>query len=248
MAQIIATKSLFSQAMKTAENVKKITIAIDGHSSCGKSTLAKEIAKQLSYIYIDSGAMYRGVALYCLRNKWVSSNHLNTREIIAHLNEIELTFQYDDNLGKPALFLNGEHVEKLIRSMEVSNVVSPIATIKEVRQKLVEEQRKMALNGGVVMDGRDIGSVVFPNAELKIFLTARPDVRAKRRYDEIKNSDSKADLNEIKINLLERDHLDSTRSESPLIKTADAWVLDNSELTKNEQLSLVLKRIDEISK
>ncbi|MFA7273527.1 MAG: (d)CMP kinase [Crocinitomicaceae bacterium] len=234
--------------MKTAEDVKKITIAIDGHSSCGKSTLAKEIAKQLSYIYIDSGAMYRGVALYSLRNNWVSSNHLDSDTIIAHLKEIELTFQFDETLGKPALYLNGEHVEKLIRSMEVSSVVSPIATIKEVRQKLVEEQRKMSLKGGVVMDGRDIGSVVFPHAELKIFLTARPDVRAKRRYDEIKNTDSNVDLEEIKKNLLERDHIDSTREESPLIQTADAWVLDNSDLTKIQQLELVLNRIDEISK
>jgi CMP/dCMP kinase len=234
--------------MKTAENVKKITIAIDGHSSCGKSTLAKEIAKQLAYIYIDSGAMYRGVALYSLRNNWVSSDHLDSDAIIAHLEEMNLTFHFDENLGKPALYLNGEHVENLIRTMEVSGVVSRIATIKEVRQKLVEEQRKMSLKGGVVMDGRDIGSIVFPNAELKIFLTARPDVRAKRRYDEIKNTDSKVNVEEIKKNLLERDHIDSTREESPLIQTTDAWVLDNSDLTKNEQLTLVLNRIAEISK
>jgi cytidylate kinase len=232
--------------MKTGESSKKITIAIDGHSSCGKSTLAKEVAKELSYIYIDSGAMYRGVALYCLRHNWVSGEHLDKEKITAHLKEINLEFRYDDKLGKPALYLNGEYVEDFIRTMEISNVVSPVATIKEVRIKLVEEQRKMSSQGGVIMDGRDIGSIVFPNAELKIFLTASPNVRAKRRFDELKSTEPDIDIEEIKANLLERDRIDSTRAESPLIKTDDAWELDNSNLTKNEQLLLVLNKIREI--
>lgn len=232
--------------MKTSEFSKKITVAIDGHSSCGKSTLAKEIAKELAYIYIDSGAMYRGVALYCLRHDWVSTEHLDNEKIIAHIDEINLEFRYDEKRGKPVLYLNGEFVEDFIRSMEVSNVVSPIATIKEVRLKLVDEQRKMAVNGGIVMDGRDIGSVVFPNAELKIFLTANSDIRAKRRYEEIKSTHPDVNVAEIKANLLERDHMDSNRSESPLVKTKDAWELDNSNLSKKEQLNLVLNRIHEI--
>ena len=232
--------------MTTENSSKKITVAIDGHSSCGKSTLAKEVAKELSYIYIDSGAMYRGVALYCLRHDWVSTEHLDKDKIIAHLNEIELEFRFDDKLGKPALYLNDEYVEDFIRTMEVSNVVSPVATIKEVRVKLVEEQRKMAQKGGVIMDGRDIGSVVFPNAELKIFLTASPEIRAKRRFEELKSAEPDVDIEEIKANLLERDRIDSTREESPLIKTDDAWELDNSNLTKKEQLTLVLNRIREI--
>lgn len=232
--------------MKRGAPSKKITVAIDGHSSCGKSTLAKELAKQLSYIYIDSGAMYRGVALYCLRHDWVSTEHLEKEKIIEHLKEINLTFKFDEQLGKPALYLNDEYVENFIRTMEVSNVVSPVATIREVREKLVEEQRKMSKMGGVIMDGRDIGSVVFPNAELKIFLTASPEVRAKRRYEELKATDPDVNIEEIKTNLLERDYIDSTREESPLIKTEDAWVLDNSRLTKDEQLTLVLNKICEI--
>lgn len=233
--------------MKEGLNSKKITIAIDGHSSCGKSTLAKELANELGYIYIDSGAMYRGVTLFCRRHDWVSPEHLDKEKIIAHLNEIELRFIFGPVMEKPQLTLNGELVEKYIRSMEISNVVSPVATIKEVRQKLVEEQREMGALGGVIMDGRDIGSVVFPDAELKIFLTASPEVRAIRRYDELKSTGADVTIAEIKTNLLERDRIDSTREESPLIQTPDAWVLDNSRLSKKEQLSIVIDRIREIS-
>jgi len=246
LAKIIGVISLILRLMEKGESSNKITVAIDGHSSCGKSTLAKELAKKLSYIYIDSGAMYRGVALYCMRHDWVSTEHLDKKTIIEHLNEVNLEFRFDEKLGKPALYLNSEYVEIFIRSMEVSNVVSQIATIKEVRTKLVEEQRKMASKGGVVMDGRDIGSVVFPNAELKIFLTASPEIRAKRRFEELKATEPNVNLEEILANLLERDHIDSTREESPLITTEDAWILDNSSLTKNEQLSLVLNKIREI--
>lgn len=227
---------------------KKITIAIDGHSSCGKSTLAKELAQQIGYIYIDSGAMYRGVALYCLRHDWVSKEHLDKEKIISHLGEIQLRFVLTPGIEKPQLELNGEIVETQIRTMEVSNVVSPVATIKEVRVKLVEEQRKMGETGGVIMDGRDIGSVVFPNAELKIFLTAMPEVRAIRRYDELKATGAEVSVEEIKENLLERDRIDSTRVESPLIQTSDAWVLDNSRLSKSEQLNLVLGKINQLSR
>ncbi len=232
--------------MNSGTPSRKITIAIDGHSSCGKSTLAKELAAKIAYVYIDSGAMYRGVALYCLRHDWVSQEHLDQEKIIAHLPEIELRFVKVADTEKPQLALNGEIVERQIRSMEVSNVVSPVATIKEVRQKLVEEQRAMGNEGGVIMDGRDIGSVVFPKAELKIFLTASPDVRAARRFKEIKATGAEVSIDEIKQNLIERDRIDSTREESPLIKTEDAWILDNSNLSKNEQLNLVLNRIREI--
>ncbi len=232
--------------MKEDNNSKKITIAIDGHSSCGKSTLAKELAEELGYIYIDSGAMYRGVALFCKRNGWVTTEHLDVPNIVKHLDQIQLRFVRVEGQEKPQLMLNGELVEKEIRSMEISKIVSPIATVKEVRKKLVQEQREMGKTGGVIMDGRDIGSVVFPKAELKIFLTASASVRARRRYDELAASGSNATLEEIKINLLERDEIDSTRTESPLIKTEDAWVLDNSNLTKNEQLELVLAKIREI--
>ncbi len=232
--------------MNREANSRKITIAIDGHSSCGKSTLAKELAQNIGYIYIDSGAMYRGVALYCRRHDWVSTEYLDTEKIIEHLPEIELRFVLEEGMEKPQLTLNGELVERQIRSMEISNVVSPVATIKEVREKLVDEQREMGKKGGVIMDGRDIGSVVFPDAELKIFLTAQPEIRAIRRYDELKATGVEVSLKEIKNNLLERDRIDSTRAESPLIQTNDAWVLDNSTLSKKEQLELVLNKIKSV--
>lgn len=233
--------------MKSSENPKKLTIAIDGHSSCGKSTLAKEIANEIGYVYIDSGAMYRGVALYCLRKNWVSKEHLDSQTIIAHLSDIQLRFVVENEREKPQLELNGELVESEIRSLEVSQVVSPIATLKEVRTKLVDEQRKMGELGGVIMDGRDIGSVVFPHADLKIFLTARPEIRAKRRFDELKMAGTEASLEDVQANLLERDQIDSTRAESPLIQTADAWVIDNSNLTRAEQLQLVLDKIKKLT-
>ncbi len=232
--------------MMEVSSPKKITIAIDGHSSCGKSTLAKELAEKLGYIYIDSGAMYRGVALYCARRGWVSPEHLDKPNIISHLPEIKLRFVREQGMEKPQLTLNDELVEPFIRTMEISNVVSPIATIKEVREKLVQEQREMGNMGGVIMDGRDIGSVVFPKAELKIFLTASAGVRAQRRFEELQQTDSAASLQEIKENLLTRDEIDSNREESPLIQTPDAWVLDNSDLSKSEQLKLVLEKIREI--
>lgn len=221
---------------------EKLTIAIDGWSSCGKSTLAKALAKKLNYIYVDSGAMYRGVTLYALRHGLVDSSHTDKEAIVSKLNEITLRFQRN---GKhiPDLTLNGENVESEIRGMEVSQHVSKVAAIKEVRSFLVDQQRAMGEDGGVVMDGRDIGSVVFPNAELKLFVTADVDVRAKRRYDELKAKGDEVSLEEVKENLKYRDHLDTTRDESPLVQTEDAVVIDNSDLTPDEQLEVAYKLV-----
>ena len=221
---------------------KQITIAIDGYSACGKSTLAKDLAKKLSFIFIDSGAMYRGVALYCLQNNLFAADGTPKHvEIIQALKNITLSFQLinDNN----CLLLNGKNVEGLIRGAEVAAVVSKVATIKEVRKKLVMEQQKMGENGGIVMEGRDIGSVVFPNAEFKLFITASQEIRAQRRFLELKSKGIEAKINEISSNLAERDLMDSSRKESPLIQVADAIVMDNSELTREEQLDFVLNLI-----
>jgi cytidylate kinase len=221
---------------------KQITIAIDGYSACGKSTLAKDLAKKLSFIFIDSGAMYRGVALYCLQNNLFNADGTPKQvEIIQALKNITLSFQLinDNN----CLLLNGKNVEELIRGTEVAAVVSKVATIKEVRVKLVMEQQKMGANGGIVMEGRDIGSVVFPNAEFKLFITASQEIRAQRRFLELKSKGIEAKINEISSNLAERDLMDSSRKESPLIQVADAIVMDNSKLTREEQLDFVLNLI-----
>jgi len=221
---------------------KQITIAIDGYSACGKSTLAKDLAKKLSFIFIDSGAMYRGVALYCLQNNLFNADGTPKQvEIIQALKNITLSFQLinDNN----CLLLNGKNVEELIRGTEVAAVVSKVATIKEVRVKLVMEQQKMGANGGIVMEGRDIGSVVFPKAELKLFITASQEIRAQRRFLELKSKGIEAKINEISSNLAERDLMDSSRKESPLIQVADAIVMDNSKLTREEQLDFVLNLI-----
>jgi cytidylate kinase len=218
---------------------KQITIAIDGYSACGKSTLAKDLAKKLSFIFIDSGAMYRGVALYCLQNNlFDDDSNPKQVDVIQALKNITLSFQLinDNN----CLLLNGKNVEELIRGGEVAAVVSKVARIKEVRMKLVMEQQKMGENGGIVMDGRDIGSVVFPFAELKLFITASQEIRAQRRFLELKSKGIEAKINEISSNLAERDLMDSSRKESPLIQVADAIVLDNSKLTREEQLDFVL--------
>ena len=221
---------------------KQITIAIDGYSACGKSTLAKDLAKKLSFIFIDSGAMYRGVALHCLQNNlFDADSNPKQVEIIQALKNITLSFQLinDNN----CLLLNGKNVEELIRGTEVAAVVSKVATIKEVRIKLVMEQQKMGENGGIVMEGRDIGSVVFPSAELKLFITASQEIRAQRRFLELKSKGFEAKINEISSNLAERDLMDSSRKESPLIQVADAIVLDNSKLTREEQLDFVLNLV-----
>ena len=221
---------------------KQITIAIDGYSACGKSTLAKDLAKKLSFIFIDSGAMYRGVALHCLQNNlFDADSNPKQVEIIQALKNITLSFQLinDNN----CLLLNGKNVEELIRGTEVAAVVSKVATIKEVRVKLVMEQQKMGANGGIVMEGRDIGSVVFPKAELKLFITASQEIRAQRRFLELKSKGFEAKINEISSNLAERDLMDSSRKESPLIQVADAIVMDNSKLTREEQLDFVLNLV-----
>lgn len=221
---------------------KQITIAIDGYSACGKSTLAKDLAKKLSFIFIDSGAMYRGVALYCLQNNlFDADSNPKQVEIIQALKNITLSFQLinDNN----CLLLNGKNAEELIRGAEVAAVVSKVARIKEVRVKLVTEQQKMGANGGIVMEGRDIGSVVFPNAEFKLFITASQEIRAQRRFLELKSKGIEAKIETISSNLAERDLMDSSRKESPLIQVADAIVLDNSKLTRKEQLDFVLNLI-----
>jgi cytidylate kinase len=216
---------------------KPITIAIDGYSACGKSTLAKDLAKALGYVYVDSGAMYRAVTYYFMIHQ---VDIKSTNKILEALDNIEIYFVTNHN-GAQQTFLNGVGVEKEIRSMEVSNFVSEIAEISEVRRKMVEEQRRMGQKGAVVMDGRDIGSVVFPNAELKIFLTASEDIRVKRRYKELIANGQSIDLNLVKENLKKRDHIDSTRNDSPLVKADDAIVLDNSDMTRNEQLDIAIQ-------
>ena len=219
---------------------KKITIAIDGYSSCGKSTLAKALAKELEYIFIDSGAMYRGVTVYCLRNNLLPDGIPAVAEIETILGKIDLNFKFNPETKQADLYLNGENIEKLIRLPEVASNVSKIAALKNVRHKLVLEQRKMGNNGGIVMDGRDIGSVVFPTAELKLFITALPEIRAQRRYKELIEKQVETSYDEVLENLRERDYLDSTRKESPLIQTPDAIVIDTSDLTTEEQLNIAL--------
>lgn len=224
---------------------KKINIAIDGFSSCGKSTLAKALAKELDYIFIDSGAMYRALTLHAFRSGWLDLNHFDKEKTIASLPDIELHFELNPTTNRLEIYLNGENVENNIRNLEISNLVSTLSKVKEVREKLVLEQQKMGKNGGVVMDGRDIGSVVFPTAELKLFITADPKIRAQRRYKELIAKGETVRLEEVEKNLAERDLQDSTRAESPLIQTADALLIDNSNLTPESQLALVLKIVSE---
>lgn len=222
----------------------KITIAIDGYSSCGKSTLARELARSLHYVFIDSGAMYRGVTLFALRNGAITNRELNRGLLISQLPNIELKFVLNSVTKSPELILNGENVENAIRTPEISSYVSDVAAIKEVRVKLVAEQQSMGKNGGIVMDGRDIGSVVFPNAELKLFITAEIETRVERRFQELLFRGTPATKEEVRENLLRRDHIDSTRIESPLIQTEDAIVIDNTLLSKVEQLELANKFVE----
>ena len=216
--------------------MKKITIAIDGFSSCGKSTMAKDLAKEIGYIYVDTGAMYRSVTLYALRhNLFNADGSIREEELKEQMKNIDISFQLNKTTGKPDTFLNGENVEKDIRSMEVSSHVSPIAALPFVRAALVAQQQRMGAGKGIVMDGRDIGTVVFPDAELKIFVTASAEVRAQRRYDELKAKGMEADFNDILKNVEERDYIDSHRATSPLRKAPDAIELDNSNLTIAQQ-------------
>lgn len=224
---------------------KRLIIAIDGYSACGKSTLAKDLAKSLDYIFIDSGAMYRGVTLYALKNDLIENDLVLTERLVDSLTQINLEFKKNKATGKNHLFLNGTDVEDEIRLPEIAAQVSKVATIKEVREKLVSEQREMGKSGGVVMDGRDIGSVVFPNAELKLFVTAEPQIRAQRRLKEMREKGIETTLDEVLLNLLERDETDKTRKEGPLIQTEDAILIDTSDFTREGQLKYVLNLINE---
>ena len=216
--------------------MKKITIAIDGFSSCGKSTMAKDLAKEIGYIYVDTGAMYRSVTLFALRhNLFNADGTIREEELKEQMKDINISFQLNKTTGRPDTYLNGENVENDIRTMEVSSHVSPIATLAFVREALVAQQQRMGAEKGIVMDGRDIGTVVFPKAELKIFVTASAEVRAQRRYDELKAKGMDADYADILKNVEERDYIDSHRATSPLHKADDAIELDNSNLTIAEQ-------------
>lgn len=216
--------------------MKKITIAIDGFSSCGKSTMAKDLAKEIGYIYIDSGAMYRAVTLYCLENSLFNSDgSVNSEELEKHINDISVSFCLNEETLKPETFLNGVNVESKIRTMEVSSRVSLVAALGFVREALVILQQEMGKSKGIVMDGRDIGTVVFPDAELKIFVTASAEIRAKRRYDELMAKGQEVSFDEVLKNVEERDRIDQTRAVSPLRKADDAIVLDNSNMTVEEQ-------------
>ena len=230
--------------------MKKITIAIDGHSSCGKSTMAKALAQKLGYIYVDTGAMYRSVTLYALRHQLIQPDGtILTDELQQQMDQIHITFQLDPASGRPITYLNGECVEELIRSLQVSNHVSPIAALPFVREAMVAQQQAMGQSGGIVMDGRDIGTVVFPNAELKVFVTASAQVRAQRRYDELQQKGMPADFDDILKNVQERDYIDSHREVSPLKQADDAILLDNSHMTIDEQnqwlLDLAMQKIEE---
>jgi cytidylate kinase len=217
---------------------KKITIAIDGHSSTGKSTAARELANHLDYLYVDSGAMYRAVSLYALQNGLVNDGRLDQSGLIERLDKIHIELRNSAE-GRSMVFLNGNNVTTEIRTMAVSGIVSPVATIPEVRRKLVEQQQAMGINGGVVMDGRDIGTVVFPHAEMKVFMTATPRVRAERRYAELKKAGHDILFDEVYNNVVARDRIDSARDTSPLIQAEDAFLLDTSQMSRIEQFDLL---------
>lgn len=215
--------------------MKKITIAIDGYSSCGKSTMAKDLAREIGYIYIDSGAMYRAVTLYCIENGLFTEEGIDTETLQKRMPEIKITFQLNPETQRPVTYLNGVNVEERIRTMEVSSHVSPVAALGFVREAMVRLQQEMGKAKGIVMDGRDIGTVVFPDAELKIFVTASAEIRAQRRYDELKAKGQEVSYEDILKNVKERDYIDQNRAVSPLRQAEDAILLDNSHLTIEEQ-------------
>lgn len=225
---------------------KRINIAIDGFSACGKSTLAKALAKKLNYVFIDSGAMYRGVTLFAIENNIIQGDSIDVEKLIAELTNIFISFGRADNNGNRSLLLNGIDVSEKIRSIAVAQKVSEIAAIKEVRVALVKQQQQIGETGGVIMDGRDIGTVVFPTAELKLFLTADSNIRTQRRFDEMQAKGDATSFEAIAENLAHRDHLDKTRKESPLIQAEDAIVLDNSYMNQEEQLAFVVKLVNEL--
>lgn len=225
---------------------KKIIIAVDGFSSTGKSTLAKNLAKKLDYVYVDTGSMYRAVTLYAMRNGFVQEGQLDDRALVRDLDKVELKFVHNPKLGFSEIYLNGEKVEGPIRSLEVSNQVSQVARISEVRQKLVELQQNMAKDKGIVMDGRDIGTVVFPDAELKIFLTASPEKRAKRRYKEMIDDGREITYESVLANVSQRDLMDTTRKDSPLVKASDAVEIDNSDMNVEQTFETAFRLVREV--
>lgn len=226
--------------------MKKIIIAIDGFSSCGKSTMAKDLAREIGYIYIDSGAMYRAVTLYSLKEGIFSGDTINEEELKAQINTIHISFQLNPETGRPDTYLNNIKVENDIRTMEVSSKVSQISALGFVREAMVAQQQKMGESKGIVMDGRDIGTTVFPQAELKIFVTASAEIRAQRRYDELKQKGQEASYDEILENVKQRDYIDQNREVSPLKKAEDALLLDNSQLTIEEQKKWLLEQFNKV--
>ncbi|MCH2033628.1 MAG: (d)CMP kinase [Tenacibaculum sp.] len=224
---------------------KKIIIAIDGFSSTGKSTIAKQLAKELNYIYVDTGAMYRAVTLYAMQNKIIANNTFDQQNLIDALPNIQLQFKFNPELGFAEMFLNGTNVEKEIRTIEVSKLVSKVSEVSKVRKKLVQEQQAMGQEKGIVMDGRDIGTVVFPDAELKLFMTASADKRATRRYKELLDRGDNVNYEEILHNVQERDHIDSTRKDSPLVKANDAIEFDNSDMGLKEQFERIMSLVND---
>lgn len=228
--------------------MKKITIAIDGFSSTGKSTLAKQLANHLGYVYVDTGAMYRAVTYFAMQNGYITSDYFDKETLINSVPYIKLHFEFNPKAGFGEMFLNGENVENQIRTMEVSGNVSRVAEVSEVRAKLVEQQQEMGKEKGIVMDGRDIGTVVFPDAELKIFMNASPETRAQRRFDELRSKGQQVSFEEVLKNVQERDYIDTHREDSPLVKAKDAIEIDNSNLDREQQFQKVLQLVDTTSK
>ena len=228
--------------------MKKIIIAIDGFSSCGKSTMAKALARNVGYLYFDSGAMYRAVTLYCMQNGLIDNGTIDTETLRGRMDDIHITFEADPETKNSLTLLNGVNVEHEIRSLEVSQVVSQVAALDFVRSEMIAQQRAMGEEKGIVMDGRDIGTTVFPNAEMKVFVTASAQVRAQRRYDELTARGDKPDFQEILDNVLQRDHIDQTREVSPLKQADDALLLDNSDLTREEQMEWLIEKFNELTK
>ena len=226
--------------------MKKIIIAIDGFSSTGKSTLAKQLAKHLGYVYVDTGAMYRAVALFAMQNNYIGKDFLDKEKLINSLPSVRLHFVFNSDLGFAEIYLNDVNVEREIRTLEVSGFVSTVAAISEVRSKLVEQQQEMGTTKAIVMDGRDIGTVVFPNAELKIFMTAGADTRAQRRYDELQAKGDNVSYEEVLKNVVDRDYIDTHREDSPLVMANDAIEVDNSYLNREEQFNVVLELVNEV--
>ncbi|MBN4085413.1 (d)CMP kinase [Flavobacteriaceae bacterium AH-315-B10] len=224
--------------------MKNIIIAIDGFSSTGKSTIAKQLAKALGYVYVDTGAMYRAVTLYAIQNNYISKDNFDVNDFVMQLHEIKLSFKFNSLLGISEMFLNGKNVEKEIRTMEVSNFVSTVSTVPKVRNQLVKQQQEMGMNSNVVMDGRDIGTVVFPRAQLKLFMTASVEIRAQRRYNELVQRKENVSYDEVLKNVIERDYIDSHRKHSPLIKAEDAIEIDNSNLSLDEQFALIMQLLN----